>query len=463
MSGRYTVFRDHEAVEVLRDDPELLAIADAVAATQAPPRHRRLVRLAVAATVAAAIAVTVSVWPWGPRQSSLNSQALAAIGDGEMIHVRTQSNLTGQSSLDLATGRVRPVVQETEIWFDGKRDLERLVTRVDGRKVDEELDTPDGWWTSDGRVYTCAWILAHPGEAEKAGVSCQSGGEGVAAHRAAEQRPILDPALAGFVNGYRDALKTGAARRVGSGVVDDRPVYWLEFRPDEASAPAGSAQETERVAVDQKTLRPVLVLILVGGVSVSEYRVTTIETLPSDAAVFSRPEPLSPSRLPTSGSLVDSREVTISEAAAALGGLLSPGGTVDGLRLSSVRVETLVNGFAPGSGIPPTRATGVALMYGDRPAVPDRHARYVLVREATGRQLAYGPLPPTRPEPGELLVSTNEVTVSPPETGPSEPTHLTLWTAELVKGGLFVSLEGTSEKLVLDAARLLTPVRARVR
>src|SRR5439155_6084282 len=103
--------------------------------------------------------------------------------------------------------------------------------------------------------------------------------------------PILDPALAGFVNGYRDALRTGVARRVGAGDVDGRAVYWIEFKPEPTAARSGTTRETERVAVDQKTLRPVLVMILVDGVSISEYRVTSIETLSSGAGDFSRPRP----------------------------------------------------------------------------------------------------------------------------------------------------------------------------
>ena len=130
---------------------------------------------------------------------------------------------------------------------------------------------------------------------------------------------------------------------------------------------------------------------------------------------------------------------------------MSPGAAVDDVQLSSSWIETLENdyGFA-GSDAAPTRVTGVALLYGTKLPVPDDRERYVLVREAVGRQMAYGPLPMIEPKAGELIVTPDDVTIS------RDSAHLTLWRGVLTADGLFVSIEATSKQLVLDAARSLS-------
>ena len=123
------------------------------------------------------------------------------------------------------------------------RGLERTVMLSDGRVLQEELQTPQGAWTGDGPVYTCAWIAAHPVEATAARVSCNASGDnGTIPRRIPEPRPSLDPALAGFVTGYREALADGTARRDGTGTVDGRAVEWLGSGPARSSG----SQSTRR-------------------------------------------------------------------------------------------------------------------------------------------------------------------------------------------------------------------------
>jgi hypothetical protein len=439
----YAALRDPELVDVLQNDPELLAIADAVNATGTFRRRRRSPRLLSAVVAAVAAVVVLSFVHWRGGSAGFESRALAAIGDGDVIHVRTEADVQGQFLVDLSSGREHPLVQETEIWFDRSRSLEHVVTRVEDRTVADDLETPTGWWTADGRIYTCRWIAAHPAEAVKAGVSCDGAqGQG---RSGADETPVLDPALADFVTRYRDALQDGAAKRVGSGEVDGTPVVWLEFSP-------GDTHEIERVAVDQKTMRPVLVVLVVDGVTAATYRVTSIETISSGKADFSRPKPLSPGPTPLAGRVVDSHEASLPQASAALGRrLVSPGAAVEDVQLSSSWIEKLETDYGPAtSGAAPTRVTGVALLYGTKPPVPHEGERYVLVREAVGRQMAYGPLPLIEPRAGELVVTPDDVTISP------GPAHLTLWRGVLTADGLFVSIEATSKQLVLDAARSLS-------
>ena len=99
--------RDPEVLEALRDQPELLAIADAVEETQRPLRrtHRRVfTRAAVVVAVGAAALVAVLLWPSDGNRSPILERALAAIGDGPVLHVVTQVP-SGQELVDLQTGR----------------------------------------------------------------------------------------------------------------------------------------------------------------------------------------------------------------------------------------------------------------------------------------------------------------------------------------------------------------------
>ena len=175
-----SAFADLEVIELLAERPDLLAIADAVAATQRTQPVRRSGRLpvrlvAVAAVLAVAVAVAL-VSPWSGR-GGLVDRALAAIGSGEVIHVVETAEVPGASVVDLRTGAESPVERTTEIWFDGERGLLRSAQRIGDTVTIETLETPQGAWTQAGRVYTCAWIAAHPVEATKARVSCNASGK----------------------------------------------------------------------------------------------------------------------------------------------------------------------------------------------------------------------------------------------------------------------------------------------
>ena len=179
--GERSVLRDRELVEMLIDDPELLAIADALVTASGKPRKivnvsnrssRR--RLATAAGVAVAAAATVALllaapWAGGP---GLVQKALAAVGDGPVLHVVVaQPALYGGPLIDLRTGKAISQTQRTEIWFDGERNLKKTVEMLDGNVLDEELETERGGWTQGGLIITCEWIAAHPVEAASLRVS----------------------------------------------------------------------------------------------------------------------------------------------------------------------------------------------------------------------------------------------------------------------------------------------------
>ena len=69
---------DREVVELLRDDPDLLAIADAVVETQPPTRISYAWRLLAVAAVVGAVIVLAVVAPWHGHGKGLVGRALTA-------------------------------------------------------------------------------------------------------------------------------------------------------------------------------------------------------------------------------------------------------------------------------------------------------------------------------------------------------------------------------------------------
>jgi hypothetical protein len=444
-------FADREVLELLGEEPELLAVADAIAATQATARRRRPLSrlLLVAATLAALIVIPLAT-PWERSRTSIVDKALGALGDREVIHLVLERESSDPLLVDLQTGAESPTRYRTEIWFDERRGLERAVTRTNGRTSDVQLSTPAGVWTPQGRVLTCAWIAAHPVEARKRRVSC-----GGAPHRGPEPRPVLDPALAGFVTGYRNALASGAARRIGSGVIDGRAVEWLEF------ALPGTGP-SERVAVDRESGRPLLVRALVDGKVVAESRVRTAETVTPAQADFTKPKPIASGALPEVGNVIRSKVVPIGVASSALGGRVAwIGRRFAGLPLSEARLDTIETFYGFGTSRRSSTGAGVQLLYGKRS--PAASGRFVSLRESFGPQLAYGfGRPSMLPPAGRLLVRRMDVESAAAEGGRAAPTGAVVWQGQLVRGRLYVALEASSKGLLLSAARsVAAPGRSR--
>jgi hypothetical protein len=71
---------DEEVRALLADDPELLAIADAIAETQSRRRRVRPLGLAAAAALAAVAALAFVFWPGGQSSGISGDRAYAAIG-----------------------------------------------------------------------------------------------------------------------------------------------------------------------------------------------------------------------------------------------------------------------------------------------------------------------------------------------------------------------------------------------
>ncbi len=86
---------DDEVLELLADEPELLAIADAVVETQRPRRRVRPAGIVASAVVlAAVVALAFALWPDGGSDGISDSTAVAAIG-GQARVVSARFDLGG--------------------------------------------------------------------------------------------------------------------------------------------------------------------------------------------------------------------------------------------------------------------------------------------------------------------------------------------------------------------------------
>lgn len=436
-----TVWTDPELSELIADDPELAAIADALLATgptAAAQRGRRLrMRFGLLAAALAAVAALVLFEPWGTGGPGLTGRALAALGSDPVLHVVTEQP-TGIRYVSLATGKPRRLFERQEIWYDRGRGYVHTISRApDGSLLDDELETPQGGWTLGGPILDCSWIAAHPQEATKLRVSCNAKGDnGTKPHSIPRPVPTVDPVLGAFLDGYRQALADGEATETGTGTLDGTPVIWLAF-------PYGNA--TESVALDATTYRPLLVR------GASTYRIVSIETVDQTGANFERPTSTEAGRLATAGGVVDRTQLAVDPTAAlrALPGAVWVGSSFENLPLAGVERDTLHTRYTEPQATTES-SVGLQLLYGATTSlgVPDRTQPSVQLWESKQPELAYwwGFLRGGTPPAG--LFATFGSVGEPPFGA----------TGFLVHDGVYITVMASTPQLALDAARALTPI-----
>ena len=244
-----------------------------------PVRKRRRVqlRLAVSAALVAAIAVVVAFWPAGGSGPSVVERALAATGDGGVLHLVYESELP-RALVDLETGERTEVRAEHEVWFDpqaGLRETERFegVVQFDvSLGADEMSEHASSIYTSLGAS-------------------------------------------------YRQALESGRATVVGEDVVEGTPVYWIRVA-------AG-----HDVGVSGDTFEPAYIRVTQGGTPALN-RIVSYETVAAGSAPLEASAPKSlPDDLGTYGS-----EIELADAATLLGrDAVWAGASLHGFPLDSVR------------------------------------------------------------------------------------------------------------------------------
>ena len=408
---------DAEAVELLADEPELLALADAIAATQPRVRTRRSARRGLAgalAVVAAAAAVVLAVLD-GRGERPVVANALAAVGSGPVVHALIVAAIPGTNVVDLRSGRTKRQHVTVEYWFDERRGRLRTVVRHGGVVAAEMLQTRSGSAASRGPVR-----LAPPA------------------------KPALDPALAGFVTRYREALATGVARTAGEGRAAGRDVVWLVFVQ-------GSLRE--RVAVDRETYEPVVIEPVArdGRPRGMPWRVRLVESVARVEADFTRPRARPPA--PFRGDVVASRPLSSHQAVERLRWApLWLGETWRGLRLVRLEQQTLTRGYPPAARVRVTRGEGLHLRYGI-----DGEPTYVDVSQAPAAEPAYAFSAAESTFNGNPIPREGSMELVELEDGSGSRAGAV---GQLRRNGVYVTIWASSRKLCLAAARALRPIAA---
>lgn len=393
MSEQRRPFSDPEVLELFQEEPELLAIVDAIHATQAP-RRRRVSRPVLVAVSAVAALIVVALIPWQFRGADLTERALAAIGDARVVHLVASRPEQDQVVVDLETGSESAMTLELESWFDTESGKLRTVTRRQGVVVADTFTRK---------------------------------GAGAAA-------PV-DPVVATFVRGYRSALGQGELEVVRRGRLDGDEVVWVR-----ASLPGARRDE---VALDATTHLPRAFRLVVGAESEGPlWRVPEI-----DSRLLSEPDfaPRPPPAGAVAGGIESEQHITLEEAARLLDGKGRwPGREVAGLRLDRVVSQELTRTLADGS---VEKGIGLELVYGDtgsgfveiqQAARPEPAYRFVEGRLTFG----FAPIP----EGAAALVVPRRPGVDP-------------WLGQLRAGDVFLTIQASGRRLVLDAARSLVALR----
>jgi hypothetical protein len=308
--------RDPELLELLADKPELLAMADAVAATQQPPRQSALrrpaVRVAALAAVAVAILAVALVLPQGKH--GIVDRAIAAIGDGRILHLVAEAP-TGTVDVDLQSGRRTVEQYRVEVWADQELSRMHAVMSIKGERLADML------WPEDA----------------KDGMTVGP----------------VDPAFTALWGGYRKALEDGTAKRAGEGVAFGHRVYWLRFSPADAKS-AGS-----EVAVDAETFKPIVWRVDNGGGQPVDQHILLAETTDLASADFTRRGPPMLGDLYSSGSSSSSGgAINATPSTTVPSGWLSAGAEADGHELAAVLPQTItINNKRT--------IDGIQLVYGD--------------------------------------------------------------------------------------------------
>ncbi len=383
-----------EVLEVLRDDPELVRLAERVAALADEPssarrRRRPLLAPGIAAAAVAAVGVAIGlVIATGGHGPSLSDRALAAIGRQPVLHAVVVRSVEDDRTVDLSTGRQVSARLNVESWFDERTRGLHVVERRNGAVIADALGTREALAKKPG------WRL--------------------------------DPALALFLTGYREALRRGLVRDLGSAVIDGRPVRWLGLRSG------------EQVAVDAESFLPVVIQKREG----TRWRIARIESIRFSSADFKAPRRQPPA--PSGGGVLSQQRSSPSEAARLLGTPALWLGRASGdLRLAALRLERLVSVYPPSARRRPFRSPGIALTY-RMPrgvgVVEIREARQPLPAYAFSGRLTFG-FDPAPPEGSMQLVTIGGG-----------------WLGQLRAQRLYITLIGPDPRTLIQAARDLRPI-----
>ena len=362
-------------------------------------RHRRLLLVAAFAfTVAGALGV---LWPFSGGNKVVGrafaARALAAVGDGPVLHVVVRIESSGWV-INLRTGRRERPYAIVEEWYEPGAGLREKVLRSNVGDV-----------------------------------------SGSVTARSSATGSFVD-VLRGFATRYEAVLRERQAKVVRKGVLFGRDVVWIRFRPDRRVDPVTPIGTGYEVALDETTYRP----LSVKSRGTSGARVLSIETrLSIPRAIAAAPLPDESDSL-MYGEGLEGR-LTERQAATLLGEpALWVGSEFAGLPFVWLGGVSYSYGRAATYDDIKHHWRGVNIVYGhiaSEVGFPDRSKPYIQLREqpaaevaATGRST---PLPGT-------LVSSN----------------LRFGQGSMVVNDVYVEIDAPNEQLLLAAARALEPQRA---
>ena len=408
-----------ELIEQVEPAPDVRGDWDAVMRDAGAGRRPTFLRpLAGVAVAAAGLFALALFQPWESENPTFLERALAAVGEGPVLHVVLRGEWGG-ANVDLETGARTPVYGENETWYDPQRNLVHSVLRLGDVVQSEQL-----------------------------------------------YEPIKTPEpLAALARDYRESLRDGTARVTSEDTIDGERVSWITIHSEQLPDVAdGKLHEwAQQVAVSQETAEPVATRETRDGKAgpFTGQRVLSLEMLPAGDGDFSKPD--ADSLESNAFSFQPFGEtLTVDEAAEVLGRQpLWAGRRLGDLELAGIgETETRVfRASAPirrdGHTIRKTdwqrviaSQRGVVLFYGelgDDPSTfrkddgPLWHRRHVAITEAT-----------------RLLVSPRGGTYVPPDG--SLFLRAGRQAGVLEKDGIYVTIEAPDEDLILAAARALEPM-----
>jgi hypothetical protein len=391
---------DPEVLEVLRAEPELLAIVDALQSAHARNepspllRQRRSpwVRVSAVAVVAATVIALVLASPWDSGSGpSLVDRALAAVGNRPVLHALLRYSIG--TRIDLRTGRSSPILRYGELWYDADRHIVRAVAKLDGRVVSRVTGTG----TLQG---------------------------------------LEDPVFIATL--YRKALAQGKVHKVGDGIVRGHRVIVLEARGRTGAM---------RAALDAKTFQLVRLQLFDAGRLQFQFDVLLMETLTREQAHLPRTAPELAALTSTGGGTSVATQPGKKAPTVFTRPALWAGPSIGGRKLSSVLIW---NETSQRSGGPIVRADVLHVDYGAPSGLGG--SPFLEIDEAPAAQAA-----PLWRSDGDYTPPAGYVDLSSSTAGSGPHTQRVQWTGLLQKNGFYVRLTSWSREALLAAARALRP------
>jgi hypothetical protein len=360
-------------------------------------RRRLLPALAAAAALVLGALALISPWE-GERGNPVLERALAAIGDGPVLHVVMHEHVSRGQRFDVATGRPLPFDIERESWIDAERGRIHMVERQDGEVITDAIVRMGGF----GPAQTAATLATE----------------------------------------YRRGLERDELRVARTGTIAGRRVHWLR------SKIVGPQRPVTEIAVDAETYEPVRMATVTGPIRTTldfesfDSRPRTeadfaVRFAPPSVVRETRPDgervsPAAAARAVSGATWTGERISTLPRRELRAGGweaTLRDGSELHGVILTVAYGERLGTAIAPASGNP----TGVEIVQ----AADDSPARRFLVPGVHA--------PPPPPE-GTFDLGA--------ESSPSGE----FWVATLRKPGVWIRVRASSRELLFATVRSLRPI-----